>query len=57
MAYKPSEVLRKTKRSLDDEHDTSKNKKTDKDDAKDSKTPRKNGLLLFIAKNKKAATK
>lgn len=50
MAYKPSEVLRKTKT-------TDKKNDKDTDDAKDSKTPRKNGLLLFIAKNKKAATK
>lgn len=50
MAKTPSEVLRKTKRSLDDEHDTSK-KNNDKDDKKPAN--RRNALIDFIAANKK----
>jgi hypothetical protein len=41
MAKTPAEVLRKTK-------------VTEKKDDKDDKTPRRNSLLDFIAKNKKA---
>jgi hypothetical protein len=46
MAKKPSEVLKKTKK-LD---------KEEKDD-KGTKTHKKNGLLDFIARNKKVPTK
>ena len=46
MAKLPSEILKKTKTT---------DKDIDKDDKKDdSKKPRRNGLLDFIAKNKKA---
>lgn len=48
----PSEILRKSKRSVDDEHDTS--KKDDKDDKKtESKGVKRNALIDFIAKHKK----
>lgn len=49
MANSPSEILKKTK---------SKGNNVDKDDkANDDKEPRRNGMLDFIAKNKKVASK
>lgn len=45
MAAKPSEILRKTK--------TKDVKDKKKGDEKDSKNPRSNALINFIAKNKK----
>lgn len=47
MAKSPAEILKKTKQS---------EKKTDndKDDKKGDKAPRRNALIDFIAKNKKA---
>jgi hypothetical protein len=50
----PSEILRKTKRSLDDEHDTEKKSYKKSDDDKDDKKVKRNGLLDFIAKHKKS---
>jgi hypothetical protein len=44
MAKSPTEILRKTKPT---------DKKDDKDDKSKDKTPRRNALLDFIAKNKK----
>jgi hypothetical protein len=50
----PSQILRKSKRSVDDEHDTSK-KDADKDDKKgEEKGSKRSALIDFIAKNKKA---
>jgi hypothetical protein len=47
MAKSPADILKKTKAT---------DKKTDKDDDKgEDKSPRKNALLDFIAKSKKAS--
>lgn len=48
----PSEILRKTKRSVDDEHDTSKKGDKEPDNDKDDKGPKRNALIDFIAKHK-----
>lgn len=50
----PSQILRKTKRSVDDEHDTSKKGDDDKDDKKVEKGSKRSALIDFIAKCKKA---
>jgi hypothetical protein len=53
MAKTPAEILRKTKAT--DKKDDKDNKGDDKD--KDAKPSRKNAILEFIAKNKKATAK
>lgn len=58
MATSPAEILRKTKKADKKDWKDSDKKDWKKDDDKsEKKAPRRNAMLDFIAKNKKAATK